>query len=103
MNSGNIQKELEAVTNKYPNAFSEKLGTMKGVQVKTNVIPNSKPKYMKDQTVPFTIKAAVQLKIERIEDEAILKLCRFPSGPVQSPLFLKAMANTIFVRTINDR
>ena len=103
MNSGNIQKELEAVTNKYPNAFSEKLGTMKGAQAKINVIPNSKPQFMKARTVPFAMKAAVEFRIKRMEDEGILKLCRFPSGPVQSSFFLKAMANSVFVVTINDR
>ena len=69
MNSGNIQKELEAVTNKYPNAFSEKLGTMKGAQAKINVIPNSKPQFMKARTVPFAMKAAVEFRIKRMEDE----------------------------------
>ena len=103
MNSGNIQKVLEAVTNKYRNAFSEKLGTMKGTQAKINVIPNSKLKFMKARTVLFAMKAAVELKIERIEDEVILKLCRFLSGPVQSPSFLKVMTDSIFVVTINDR
>ena len=69
MNSGNIQKELETVTNKYPNAFSEKLGTMKGAQAKINVIPNSKPQFMKARTVPFAMKAAVEFRIKRMEDE----------------------------------
>ena len=61
MNCVNIQKELKIVTNKYPNVFSEKLGTIKGVQAKINVIPNSKPKFMKARTVPFAMKAAVEL------------------------------------------
>ena len=49
VNSVNIQKELETKTNKYPNVFSEKVGTIKGVQAKFNVVPNSKPKFMKDR------------------------------------------------------
>ena len=57
VNCVNIQKELETVTN----AFSEKLGTIKGVQAKINVIPNSKPKFMKARTVLFAMKAAVEL------------------------------------------
>ena len=75
VNCVNIQKELEAVTNKYPNVFSEKLGTIKGAQAKINVIPNSKPKFMKAWTVPFAMKAAVEL--ERMEDEGILKSVPF--------------------------
>ena len=67
MNCVNIHKELETVTNKYPNAFSEKLGTIKGAQAKTNVIPNCKWRFMKARTVPFAIKAAVELEIEKIE------------------------------------
>ena len=34
VNCVNIQKELETVTNRYPNVFSEKLGTIKGAQAK---------------------------------------------------------------------
>ena len=64
MNCVNIQKELKTVTNKYPNVFSEKLGTIKGVQAKINVIPNSKPKFMKARTVPLLMKAAVELEIK---------------------------------------
>ena len=37
VNCLNIQKELETVTNKYPNAFPEKLGTIKGAQAKINL------------------------------------------------------------------
>ena len=77
VNCVNIQKELETVTNKYPNVFSEKLGTIKGAQAKINVIPNSKPKFMKARTVPFTMKAAVELEIERMENEGILKYVPF--------------------------
>ena len=73
----NIQKKLETVTNKYPNVFSEKLGTIKGVQAKINVIPNSKPKFMKARTVPFVMKAAVELEIERMENEGILNSVSF--------------------------
>ena len=64
MNCVNIQKELKIVTNKYPNVFSEKSGTIKGVQAKINVIPNSKPKFMKARTVPLLMKAAVELEIK---------------------------------------
>ena len=101
MNCVNIQKELETVTNKYPNVFSEKSGTIKGVQAKIDVIPNSKPKFMKARMVLFTMKAAVELKIERMEKEGVLNLCLFPSGQVQSSLFLKATVDFVFVVTIN--
>ena len=77
MNCVNIQEELETVTNKYPNVFSEKLGTIKGVQAKINVIPNSKPKLIKTHTVLFKMKAAVELEIERMENEGILKSVPF--------------------------
>ena len=73
MNCVNIQKELETVTNKHPNVFSEKLGTIKGVQAKFNVIPNSKLKFMKAWTLSFAMKTAVELEIERLENEGILK------------------------------
>ena len=77
VNCVNIQKELETVTNKYPNVFSEILGTIKGAQAKINVRPNSKPKFMKARTVPFAMKAAVELEIERMENEGILKSVPF--------------------------
>ena len=64
MNCVNIEKELETVTNKYPNVFSEKLRTIKGAQTKINVIPNSKAKFMKARTVPLLMKAAVELEIK---------------------------------------
>ena len=57
--------------------FSEKLGTIKGVQAKINVIPNSKPKFMKARMVPFAMKAAVELGIEKMENEGILKSVPF--------------------------
>ena len=74
--------------------FSEKLGTIKGAQAKINLIPNSKPKFMKARTVPFAIKAAIGLEIEIMENEGILKSVLFP-------LFLKAMVDFVFVVTIN--
>ena len=77
MNCVNIEKELETVTNKYPNVFSEKLGTIKGAQAKINVRPDSKLKFMKVRTVTFTMKAAVELEIERMEDKGILKSLPF--------------------------
>ena len=57
--------------------FSEKLGTIKGAQVKINVVPNSKPKFMKARTVPFAMKVAVELEIERMENDEILKSVPF--------------------------
>ena len=81
VNCVNIQKELQIVTNKYPNVFSEKLGTIKGVQAKINVMPNSNPKFMKARTVPFAMKAAVELEIERMENEGILKSVSFSFVP----------------------
>ena len=77
VNCVNIQKELETVTNKYPNVFSEKLGTIKGAQAKINVITNSKPKFMKARTVPFAMEAAVELETERMENERILNTVMF--------------------------
>ena len=76
VNCVNIQKEL-TVTNKYPNVFSEKLGTIKGAQADIYVIPNSKPKFMKARTVLFAMKTAVELEIERMENEGILKSVPF--------------------------
>ena len=57
--------------------FSEKLVTIEGAQAKISVIPNSKSKFMKARTVPFAIKAAVELEIERMENEGILKSVPF--------------------------
>ena len=53
------------------------MGTIKGAQAKINVIPNSKPKFMKARTVPFAMKTAVELEIERMENEGILKYVTF--------------------------
>ena len=72
MNCVNIQKELEIVTNKYPNVFSEKLGI-----TKIKVIPNSKLKFMKARVVPFAMKAAAELEIERMENKEMLKSVPF--------------------------
>ena len=72
MNCVNIQKELEIVTNKYLNVFSEKLGI-----AKIKVIPNSKLKFMKARVVPFAMKAAAELEIERMENKEILKSVPF--------------------------
>ena len=77
VNCVNIQTELGTVTNKHPNVFSEKLGTIKGVHTKINVVPNGEPKFMKAWTVPFTMKAAVELEIERMENKGILKSVPF--------------------------
>ena len=97
MNCVNIKKELETVTNKYPNVFSEKLGTIKGAQAKVNVIPNSKPKFMKARTVPFAMKAVVDLEIERMENEIILKFVASPGGP-ERPTF-RLTASNDFLRS----
>ena len=91
VNCVNIQKELETITNKYPNVFSEKLGTIKGAQAKINIIPNSKPKFMKARTVLFGMKAAVELEIERMENEGILK--SVPFSEWASPIVIVPKSN----------
>ena len=63
LNWGEIKKvstELDRLSAKFPNLFSEGLGMVKNYQVKLIVDPKAKPKFCKPRSVPYALKEAIK-------------------------------------------
>ena len=67
----------------YQDVFTEGSGPMNTFKVSLQLKPNAQPKFMKARHVPFAIKPAVNLELDRLEREGIIKKYCIVSGPVQ--------------------
>ena len=70
-----IQEEnpqLQSILDAHGDVFSEGLGTLKGTTAKIHVDPEATPKFMKARPVPYTLKAKVELELDRLQRENII-------------------------------
>ena len=74
------RSSLPDVLSKYPDAFADGLGTLKGVQAKIYVHSDAKPKYFKARPVPYAMKRNLEFELERLERERIISPVYFRNG-----------------------
>lgn len=55
---------LQAILEKHEEIFRDELGSMKDITVKLHVKPGSKPVFMKDRPVPYTIRPKVEADLD---------------------------------------
>ena len=75
-----IQEEnsqLQSILDAHGDVFSEGLGTLKGTTAKIYVDPEATPKFMKARTVPYALKAKVELDLDRLQRENIISAVEF--------------------------
>ena len=65
--------EVERLLKKYVNVFKEGLGVMNTFKAKLQVKEGAKPRFCKARPVPFTLKEAIDRKLDRLEAEGILE------------------------------
>lgn len=66
--------------------FTERLGTLKGVNVKIYVGPEAQPKYVKARLVPFSLKKSVEFELERLQSKGITSTLQFPKLKRSQPI-----------------
>ena len=71
--SASLESRVAALQNCYQEVFSEKLGTITPFQAKLSMAPNTKPKFSKPRTVPFTLKERVKSELDRLERDGVLE------------------------------
>ncbi|XP_058868762.1 uncharacterized protein K02A2.6-like [Acipenser ruthenus] len=68
---------LEAVLIKHSSVFRKELGTMKGIEAKIIVKPDSKPKFCQKRTVPYAIKPKVDAELTRLLENGVVSPVQF--------------------------
>uniref|UniRef100_A0A3B3R045 ribonuclease H n=1 Tax=Paramormyrops kingsleyae TaxID=1676925 RepID=A0A3B3R045_9TELE len=65
--------KLQAILNKYPDVFSDGLGSMKDIVVKLTLKPGSQPKCLKARPVAYALKPKVEAELERLVKAGVLQ------------------------------
>lgn len=89
MVSSDANKRLDSILMK-TKAFNGKLGTIKGVQAKLKVKPDSTPKFYKARPVPYALRDRIADELSRLEKQGIVEKVKFsdwaaPIVPVLKP------------------
>ena len=75
--SQSIATKVKSLLKKHATIFSDKLGKMKGFQAKLHMKDTAIPKFSKARSIPFALEEAVNIELQRLEDEGILKPLSF--------------------------
>ena len=63
---------VQEVVDKHVTVFSDKLGTLKGTEVRLHMDPHVQPQFFKARSIPFALKAKVEAELERLESLGII-------------------------------
>ena len=66
------QARVQALIQRYPEVFAEKLGKMRYHKATLHVQPNTRPIFCKSWPVPFALKDAASRDLDRLENAGIL-------------------------------
>lgn len=64
---------LTTVLNKHPDVFKEELESMKGITVKLNIKPDSRPKFLKARPVSYAIRPNVEEELDSLIKNGVLE------------------------------
>ena len=59
--------------NKFPEVFADGIGTIKGPPISVKLKKDAKPVFMRARTVPFALRKSVDLELDRLMSEGIIK------------------------------
>ena len=65
--------KMEALLEKYSGVFEEGLGQMNTFEATLHLKPNTTPKFHKSRPVPFALKEAVEVELDRLEAAGIIE------------------------------
>lgn len=60
------EDSVKTILKKYPNVFSEELGTFKGYKISLTTKPGTTPKFFKHRPVPLALRIKVEAEIDRL-------------------------------------
>ena len=60
---------LNGLLSQFPTAFEDKVGTVKNAKAKLILKPDAVPKFCTPRPVPYALKTAVEMEIQRLENE----------------------------------
>ena len=69
--------KLRETLEKYPDVFTDGIGTMHGIKAKIYVDTNAPPRYYKARPVPYAIKPKIEEELARLQTEEIIKPVEF--------------------------
>ena len=72
INSVGASNELSTILQKHDAVFTDGLGTFTGGKVTLHVDPQTKPKFFKARTLPFSLKEKVETGLERLQSLGII-------------------------------
>ena len=64
---------LPAMLKRHAAVFTDELGNMKGITVKLQVKPDTKPRFMKARNVPYALRPKVDAEIQRLVNLEVIK------------------------------
>ena len=70
-------KSLHEILDKHSAIFEEKLGCLKGTEVKLNVDSDATPKFFKARSVPLALKGKVEAELDKLESMGIISPVKF--------------------------
>ena len=71
------RQRLAEILEENGEVFQPGLGTLKGYQAKIVVDPDARPRFCRARTVPYGLRHAVELEMERLEKEGIIAPVQF--------------------------
>ena len=89
-------KRLEALLEQYQEVFNEGIGKMSYFEASLNLIPNATPKFLKARSVPYALKEAIQVELERLEEAGVIQ--KVTHSKWAAPIV--SMPNTPFTRKL---
>lgn len=80
----------EDLIRKYPNVFEKSIGSIKGINANLVLKENTKPVFIKSRTIPFSLKEPVELELNNLVKQGVLKKVEYsqwatPIVPVKKP------------------
>ena len=67
-----MSNELSTILQKHDAVFTDGLGTFTGGKVTLHVDPQTKPKFFKARTLPFSLKDKVETELDRLQSLGII-------------------------------
>ena len=74
---GDIKDRLSVILENHSSLFKEGLGTIQGETAKLHTNPQVHPKFCKPRPVPFSLREKVEVELERLENEGIIRKRQF--------------------------
>ncbi|XP_041823137.1 uncharacterized protein K02A2.6-like [Melanotaenia boesemani] len=81
---------LQQVLSKHEDVFKEELGMLQGMKASIRVSPEARPKFYRPRSVPYAMRAKVDVELERLQRQGIISPVKYaewaaPIVPVLKP------------------